>query len=50
MKTIEKNIKIFKKNGKTLVNINLNDEDNILNFQIRKKRYIDRKALNLLKK
>ena len=35
--------------GKTVVNINLVTEDNILRFRLKKKRKLDRKALNLLR-
>ena len=36
-------------NGKTIVNINLVTEDNILKFRLKNKRKLDRKALNLLR-
>ena len=42
--------KILKENGKTLVNINLVTEDNILNFKLRNSKNLDRKSLNLLRK
>ncbi len=42
--------KILKKNGKTLVNINLVTEDNILHFKLRNSKNLDRKSLNLLRK
>jgi len=37
------------KDGETLVNINLHNRDNNLNFQLDKKRELDRKTLNLLR-
>ncbi len=42
--------KILKENGKTLVNINLVTEDNILYFKLRNSKNLDRKSLNLLRK
>ncbi len=42
--------KILKENGKTLVNINLVTEDNILHFKLRNSKNLDRKLLNLLRK
>ncbi len=42
--------KILKENGKTLVNINLVTEDNILHFKLRNSKNLDRKSLNLLRK
>ncbi len=42
--------KILKENGKTLVNINLVTEDNILQFKLKNLKNLDRKSLNLLRK
>ena len=42
--------KILKENGKTLVNINLVTEDNILQFKLKNSKNLDRKSLNLLRK
>ena len=42
--------KILKENGKTLVNINLVTEDNILEFKLKNSKNLDRKSLNLLRK
>ncbi|MDC3073533.1 DNA polymerase III subunit alpha [Candidatus Pelagibacter sp.] len=42
--------KILKENGKTLININLVNEDNILQFKLKKSKNLDRKSLNLLRK
>ena len=42
--------KILKENGKTLVNINLITEDNILQFKLKNSKNLDRKSLNLLRK
>ncbi|MBD1152751.1 DNA polymerase III subunit alpha [Pelagibacterales bacterium SAG-MED22] len=42
--------KILKENGKTLVNINLVTEDNILQFKLKNSKNLDRKLLNLLRK
>ncbi len=41
--------KFLTKNGDTLIKINLRDKDNYLNFQLKNKRNIDRKAINLLR-
>ncbi len=46
---IEKISKILESEGKTIVNINLHSEDNILKFRLKKTRRIDRKTLNLLR-
>ncbi len=48
-KQIEKISRILNDEGKTLVNINLVTEDNILKFRLKNTRKIDRKALNLLR-
>ena len=42
--------KILKENGKTLVNIKLVTEDNILEFKLKNSKNLDRKSLNLLRK
>ena len=36
-------------NGETIIKIRLSDENNYFNFQLNKKRNIDRKTLNLLR-
>ena len=41
---------MLKKNGKTLVNINLVNDDNILQFKLKNLKNLDRKSLNLLRK
>ncbi len=46
---IEKISTILKDEGKTIVNINLVTEDNILKFRLKNTRKLDRKALNLLR-
>ena len=46
---IEKISKILKEEGKTIVNINLVNEDNILQFRLKNQRKLDRKSLNLLR-
>ncbi|MDC0046758.1 DNA polymerase III subunit alpha [Candidatus Pelagibacter sp.] len=47
VKTISK---ILDKSGKTLVNINLVTDDNILQFKLKNSKNLDRKSLNLLRK
>ena len=42
--------KILKENGKTLVNISLVTDDNILKFKLHNSKKLDRKSLNLLRK
>ena len=42
--------KTLRKNGKTLVNINLINKDNILKFKLKNAKNLDRKSLNLLRK
>ena len=42
--------KMLENNGKTLVNINLVTDDNILKFKLKNQKNLDRKSLNLLKK
>ena len=46
---IKKISKILNDEGKTVVNINLVTEDNILKFRLKNTRKLDRKALNLLR-
>ncbi len=46
---IEKISKVLKENGKTIVNINLVSEDNILKFKLKNARKLDRKSINLLR-
>ena len=41
--------KVLKDEGKTIININLLAEDNILKFKLKNTRKLDRKALNLLR-
>ena len=41
--------KFLPKNGNTLIKIKLTDKDNDLNFQLKNKRNIDRKTLNLIR-
>ena len=41
--------KSLSKDGDTLVNINVYNDDSDLNFQLEKKRDLDRKTLNLLR-
>ncbi len=42
--------KILKENGKTLVNINLVSDNNIIQFKLKNLKKLDRKSLNLLRK
>ncbi len=42
--------KILKENGNTVVNINLVNDDNILQFKLKNSKNLDRKSLNLLRK
>ncbi len=46
---IEKISSILKNEGKTIININLFTEDNILKFRLKNNRKLDRKSLNLLR-
>ena len=46
---IEKISTILKDEGKTVVNIDLVIDDNVLKFRLKKSRQLDRKALNLLR-
>ena len=41
--------KFLDKKGNTLININLQDDKNKYNFQLKNKRNLDRKSLNLLR-
>ena len=49
LKELDEISKSLSKNGDTLVNINLHNDDSDLNFQLEKKRDLDRKTLNLLR-
>jgi DNA polymerase-3 subunit alpha len=42
--------KILNKDGKTIVNINLQGDDKILKFKLKNTRNLDRKLLNILRK
>src|SRR5210317_408725 len=46
---IDRISKFLNKEGKTLINLNLKDEKNYFLFQLKNKRDLDRKAINLLK-
>ena len=46
---IEKISTILNDEGKTIVNINLVTEDNILKFRLKNARKLERKSLNLIK-
>ena len=46
---LEKISSILKDEGKTVVNINLVIEDNILQFRLKNPRKLDRKSLNLIR-
>ena len=46
---VEKISKILKDEGKTVVNINIVTEENILKFKLKNSRKLDRKSLNLLR-
>ncbi len=46
---IEEISKVLKEEGKTIININLINEDNILKFRLKNARKLDRKTLNLLR-
>ena len=48
-KNIEKAAKILEKNGQTQVIIKIADQDNKLVFNLKNRRLVDRKNLNLLK-
>ena len=42
--------KVLEENGKTLVNVNLVTDNNILQFKLNNPKKLDRKSLNLLRK
>ena len=46
---IDRISKFLNKEGKTLININLKSRDNNLLFQLKNKRELDRKTINLLR-
>ena len=46
---IKKISRILKDEGKTVVNINLVNDDNIIKFKLKNPRKLDRKSLNLLR-
>ena len=46
---IEKISKFLNKEGHTVVNLNLKDEKNYFHFQLKNKRDLDRKSINLLR-
>ena len=49
LKELDEITKFLPKHGETLIKINLSDDKNNLKFQLKNKRNIDRKAINLLK-
>ena len=49
LKSLNEISKFLSKNGETLIKIQLNDGNNNLNFELRNKRNIERKTLNLLR-
>ncbi len=49
IKELDKISKYLINNGDTLVNINIDDENNKYNFQLKNKRNLDRKTINLLR-
>ena len=52
LKSVQQNeniSKILKDDGKTIININLLIEDNIIKFRLKNARKLDRKSLNLLR-
>ena len=49
LKELDEISKFLYKNGDTLINIKLKDENNNLRFQLKNKRNIDRKTINLLR-
>ena len=49
LKELDEISQFLVKNGDTLIKIRLSDEDNDFNFQLRNKRNIDRKTINLLR-
>ena len=49
MEEIDRISNFLNKEGKTLININLKSKDNNLLFQLKNKRELDRKTINLLR-
>jgi len=49
LKELDEISKFLPKNGNTLIKIKLSDENNDFNFQLKNKRNIDRKTINLLR-
>ena len=49
LKELDEISKFLAKNGDTLIKIRLSDENNDFNFQLKNKRNIDRKTINLLR-
>ena len=49
LKELDELSKFLPNNGETLIKIKIMNEDNIFNFQLEKKRNIDRKTINLLR-
>ena len=49
LKELDEISKFLPKNGDTLIKIKLSDENNDFNFQLKNKRNIDRKTINLLR-
>tara|TARA_B100000902_G_scaffold17619_1_gene21132 strand:+ start:1489 stop:4905 length:3417 start_codon:yes stop_codon:yes gene_type:complete len=49
LKELDELSKFIPNNGETLIKIKIMNEDNIFNFQLEKKRNIDRKTINLLR-
>ena len=49
LKELDELSKFLPKNGDTLIKIKLSDENNDFNFQLKNKRNIDRKTINLLR-
>ena len=49
LKELDEISKFLSKNGDTLIKIKLSDENNDFNFQLKNKRNIDRKTINLLR-
>ena len=49
LKELDELSKFLINKGETLININLNDKNNSVDFQLKNKRNIDRKTINLLR-
>ena len=49
LKELDEISKLLSKNGNTFIKIRLSDDKNILDFQLKNKRNIDRKTLNHLR-